>query len=145
VERVADHGLYRAKYTVPKAGDAKLTSEVMVTRVDAETNASLAKTMADFVSLFDGSDESPPKPEHFRVGEFEVTWVELAGTYRFPMGPPVGPQKRAAAHLLKENWRGIAAGVKTNDRGSWFFRLVGPDDSVAAARSAFRGMIESVK
>jgi len=145
VERVADRGLYRAKYSVPTAGDAKLTAEVMVSRVDAAAKGDLQKTIADFVSLFEGADKSPPKPEHFRVGDFEVTWVEVAGTYRFPMGPPVGPQKRVAAHMLKENWRGVAAGVKTKSRGSWFFRLVGPDDSVAAARSTFRTMIETLK
>jgi len=46
IERAADRGLYRAKYTVPKAGDAKLNSEVMVSRIDVEDNASLDKTMA---------------------------------------------------------------------------------------------------
>ncbi len=145
VERVANQGLYRAKYTVPMAGDAKHTAEVMVSRVDAARGGDLQETIAGFLGLFEGAGKTPPKPEQLEVGDFEVTWVEVAGTYRFPMGPPVGPKKQAAAHVLKKGWRGVVAGVKTKSRGSWFFRLVGPDDSVAAARSSFRTMIETLK
>ena len=145
VERVAKHGLYRAKYTVPTAGDAKLTAEVLVSKIDAEEKGNLPMTIAKFLRLFEGPDSQNPKREEFQVGTFNVTWVEIAGTYRFPMGPPLGPQKQAAAHMLKKGWRDIAAGVKTKSRGSWFFRLVGPDDSVAAARSSFRPMIENLK
>jgi hypothetical protein len=35
--------------------------------------------------------------------------------------------------------------VRTKDRGNWFFKLVGPDETVQAARSAFRRMVESAR
>lgn len=145
VERVAKQGLYRAKYTVPTAGNAKLTAEVLVSKIDANEKADLPTAAANFLRLFENTTHKNPKRERFKVGTFDIMWIEIAGTYRFPIGPPVGPQKQAAAHVLKENWRGIVVGVKTKSRGSWLFRLVGPDDSVAAARSTFRSMIDSVK
>ena len=39
----------------------------------------------------------------------------------------------------------IGAVVHTKDRGNWFFRLVGPDATVQAAKSDFFAMIESAK
>ena len=79
------------------------------------------------------------------VREFQIRIVEIGATYRFPMGPAAGPNKKHAAHVIKEGWRGIAAGVVTPDRGNWFFRLVGPNDSVAATRSAFITLLESLQ
>jgi hypothetical protein len=145
VERVAQRGLYRAKYTVPTAGNAKLTAEVLVTKIDANEKANLPRAIADVLRLFESPDGQKPTREQFQVRDFSIMWAEIEGTYRFPMGPPVGPQKQAAAHVLKKDWRGIVVGVKTKSRGRWLFRLVGPEDSVAAARSTFRSMIESLK
>jgi hypothetical protein len=39
----------------------------------------------------------------------------------------------------------LGAVVKTKGRGNWFFRLVGPNETVIASKSAFRTMLESVK
>ena len=61
------------------------------------------------------------------------------------MGPPMGPNQRRAAHVIKENWRAIGAVVITEDRGRWFFRLVGPNDTVEGTRSAFMTMLEGLQ
>ena len=47
--------------------------------------------------------------------------------------------------MLKEDWRAIAAGVETKDRGNWYFQLVGPNDTVLAARSSFHDMLRSLR
>jgi hypothetical protein len=47
--------------------------------------------------------------------------------------------------MVKENWRLLGAVVKTPDRGNWFFKLVGPNETVQAARATFRTLIESAR
>jgi hypothetical protein len=75
----------------------------------------------------------------------QVAMLEVGATYKFPVGPRIGPKNKAPATVLKEHWRAIAYGVKTKDRGNWLLRMVGPDDTVAAARSSFRSMVEALK
>jgi hypothetical protein len=145
VERTADHGLYRAKYKIPAAGDAKHQAEVMVQRLGRGPKAEVAPKLEEFLGSFEGPGSKEPKREKFSVRGMEVELVEVAATYKFPMMPPMGPQKKTMAHVLKDNWRGIMAGVKAGDRGNWVFQMVGPDDSVAASRSAFRSVLDSIE
>ena len=79
------------------------------------------------------------------VGSFKVETVEVKGTYKIDLGPKLGPGKRPPAQMVRENYRLVGAVVKTPDRGNWFFKMVGPDESVLAAKSAFRAMLESVR
>ncbi len=145
VQRLAKRGEYRAKYEVPPQGNGKHPAELLVSHLGRGSNADVSKKLAELAAQFEGAVAKSPKREQLKVGNFTVEWLNIGGTYKFPMGPPMGRRKRHAAHVLKDNWRGLAAGVRTPKRGNWFFRMVGPEDTVQAARSAFRNMIENVK
>jgi len=145
VERTAKDGRYRGKYRSPAAGADKHGAELLVSRLSSPSKLPTERKL--FVKLF----KQGPKTAPVRVGKkaagvgAEVEVVEVSGTYRHPMGPAIGPQKRHAAHQLKENWRGLLATVDAKARGAWVFRLIGPDDSVKAARSAFINLVENLR
>ena len=145
-DQTAERGLYRARYKIPKAGDAKHPAELLVTHIGKTTKAELDAKHAGLVAEFEKPTEHPRRTS-FAVGDIAVRMVEIAGTYKFPVGPQVGAgnQKKHAAHMLKPGWRGIGASAKTAANDTWFFKLVGPDDSVQAARSAFENMLRSVR
>jgi hypothetical protein len=145
VERTAEHGEYRAKYQIPSAGNAKHEAEVLVRYLGRGSKADVTTAIDELLSDFEGPGSMNPTRESFEVGSMKVTMLEVGATYKFPMGPRIGPKKKAPAQVIKDNWRAIAYGVKTTDRGSWFFRMVGPNDAVVAARSSFRAMIEGLK
>lgn len=141
LEKDAPSGNYRAKYAVPSQGDAKLAAELMVQRF---TGPSQLEQERDYVvGLFEKTDG--PKTDTGKAGELDVTWIEIAGDYKFPMGPPMGKTRKHSAHVIKSDWTAIMALVKTPQHGHWFFRMVGPKDTVAAARSTFRSMIDALK
>lgn len=142
VERTAESGVYRAKYTIPTAGDAKHPAELLVWTVDSAKD--LDTERRDLTEAFEGK-EVDPDTESLTVGDFDVKLTEIAGRYKFPVGPPMGKSKKRAAHMLKDDWRALLATVDAPTRGRWIFRMVGPDDTVQAARGAFRTMIQGLK
>jgi hypothetical protein len=71
------------------------------------------------------------------VNGLRVTSLDLPGTYRpSPMGGGA-TEPRPGSRLL--------AAVIEGDDGPWFFRAVGPDATVAAAKAGFDAMLGSVE
>jgi hypothetical protein len=145
VEKTAERGLYRAKYTLPASGNAKHPAEVLVQHLGTGKKADPAAKLAELAGEFEGKGSDEVAREELEVGRLQIELIEVTGAYRFPMGPPIPGKHKPLAHVIKDDWRAIAAGVRTPDGENWLFRMVGPSDSVAAARSAFRNMIESLK
>ena len=72
------------------------------------------------------------------VGSLEVLVVEVAGTYNGGMTMTSAPATPMPGYRLLG---AIAPGPDAN----WFFKLTGPDATVAAQREAFLGMVRSLK
>ncbi len=143
--RTALKGEYRGKYQIPTSGDAKHQPEMLVTYLGKGKDADPIARVARFRDAFEGPNVATAQVETIHVGELTVRVLELAATYKFPIGPPMGKKKKSAAMVLKKNWRGLGAAVTTPKRGNWFFQLVGPDDAVAAARDDFRTMLKGLR
>lgn len=100
---------------------------------DALSNA---KRWAGQFRLADGNDgQSAMKTREMAVGEIRVLLVEVAGTYVGGMGT-AGGEKQGYALL-----GAIAQGPDAN----WFFKLTGPEKTVASQKDAFEKMIRSLK
>ena len=86
------------------------------------------------------ADKNPPKAkvEKKKGINVDVTRVEVFGHYVAPVMP--GQPGRND----KPNYRLLGAIVITPDNG-YFFKLTGPDKTVAAASKAFDDLIESMK
>lgn len=102
---------------------------------DAQSNA------ARWAGQFRRPDGKPIgdgfKTREIKVGDIPVLMVEVTGTYVGGMGgTPSGPE-RPNQMLLGA----IAKGPDAN----WFFRATGPKATMEAQRSAFEGMIRSLK
>ena len=143
LEQSAERGSVRARYGIPSAGESKHPAELLVTVV--EGGVDVGSMLDELLAQFEGEEVSRARREQFTVGTLEVELLDVGGTYKMPMGPQMGKSKKHAANVLKERWRAIAAGVKTQGRGTWMFRLLGPNDAVEAARGAFRAMIDGMQ
>ena len=139
-------GVKKASYNVPKAGNDKEEGEVLVTFNGTGDRGDPAKSFKEWFDQFDGNLGPTAKREEFVNGHgLKVETVEVAGTYKVALAPPVGPQKKSAVQMVKNNFRLVGAVVKTPDRGNWFFKLTGPDDTVQSTRSALRALLESAR
>ena len=135
----------KATYKVPPAGGDKEEAEVNVVFFGTGAEGDPDKRFKEMFGQFDGDVGATAARESFEVRGMKVEVVDTMGTFKMGLTPPVGPKKQAPVAMVKQGHRLYAAVVKTPDRGNWFFRMTGPDATVQAARSAFRGMLETVK
>lgn len=138
-------GPQKAAYRIPQVGNDKEEATLEVFFYGTGAEGSPEKQFTAWFGQFDGNVGTTAKREKFTVGSFEVETVEVAGTYKIPLGPAVGARKKSPMQMVKENFHLLGAVVKTPDRGNWFFKVAGPNDTVEAMRGAWRTVLESSK
>ncbi|WP_437564803.1 hypothetical protein [Sorangium sp. So ce542] len=138
-------GPRKALYKVPRAADDKDDVEVQVLSFGLGSKGDVEANFREWFAQFDGDVGAKARRESFEVRGMRVELVEVAGTYKIPLGPQGGSRRRAPVEMVKDGYRLVGAAVRTPDRGNWFFRMVGPDETVQSARSGFRSVLESVR
>jgi hypothetical protein len=140
------NGPRKAAYKVDKAGADKEETTVDVLFFGTGAKGDVEANFKEWFAQFDGDLGATATREKLRVGELEVEVVDTKpSTFKVPLTPPVGPKKQPPVQMVKSGFRLHGAAVRTKDRGTWFFRMIGPDETVQAARPAFRKMLESVR
>jgi hypothetical protein len=126
----------KATYKIPKAEGDVEQPELAVTTAGGSIDANVDR----WVGQFDEGAKGTLKRETKKVGAWDVTIAEMKGTFSgmaMPGAPnPGGP---------KPGWAMLAAIVPVDGDTRWFFKMTGPDKSVAAARKDFDAMIGSLR
>lgn len=79
---------------------------------------------------------SQPERDTFSAGDFRVTWVHAVGTLKGgTMGGPAEEQPNSA----------LLGAVVEGAQGPWFFKLTGPDKTLAEQKDAFLGLLKSAR
>ncbi|WP_104982513.1 hypothetical protein [Sorangium cellulosum] len=138
-------GPQKAVYRVPRSGDDKDDAEVHVLWFGLGSKGDVEANFKEWFSQFDGDVGARARRGAFEVRGLRVETVEASGTYAIALGPKAVARKRAPVEMVKDGYRLLGAAVRTPDRGTWFFRMVGPDETVQSARSALRILLESVR
>jgi len=137
------HGARKATYRI-KGGD-KEEAELEVFFFGTGKAGDPTPILAEWKKQFDGDVVEDKKTDAFTSAAGKVDWIELSGTYKQGLSPPVGPKKKSPVQMVKKNFRLLGAVVHTKDRGNWFFKLKGPEDTVQSVKSGFRTMLETAK
>lgn len=124
-----------ATYVVPAAkGDAE-PGECGIFYFGEGQGGSAQQNVDRWVGQFEGAKSQPQKKE--KLGGFDVTTIEVDGTYASSMGGPMGPK------TPKPNFKLLGAIVE-GPKGNVFFKLTGPAKTVEAARADFMKMLKGV-
>jgi len=136
----------RAGYAVPKVGDDKEDGEALVLFFGTGSPGDRDKQWDPWFKQFDG-DAKTAATRTTIVGAhgIAVDVFEVAGNYKLNIGPHRPGQVRSPVQMVKNSYRMLGAVAHTKDRGNWFFRLVGPDATVTAAKPDFMAMLQSVE
>lgn len=138
-------GQKKAVYKVPRAGNDKEDAELTVAFFGTGSEGDEQKRFKEAFGQFDGDVGAAAQRSELEVKGTKVEIADVTGTYKIALTPPVGPTKRSPVQMVKPTYRMMLAVVKTSERGNWYFKLVGPDETVQAARSGFRTVLESVR
>lgn len=126
----------RAQYRVPgTAGPGECVVFYFGPGQGGAAQANAARWASQFRVQGGGDPTSAMKTRQLTTGNVKLMMVEVAGTYAGGMG---GTAVELPGYMLLG---AIAEGPDAN----WFFKLTGPQKTVAAQRGAFEAMIRSLR
>ncbi|WP_050436051.1 hypothetical protein [Chondromyces crocatus] len=142
---VVKNGYEKAAYKVPRAPSDKDDTEVRVMFFGTGSHGDVEKNFQTWLNQFEGKVGVGQQRSSFAVREMQVEMVELPGTYKVALAPPSRRLGKSPVEMVKENFRLLGAVVRTKDRGNWFFKVVGPDETVQATRETLRTLLQSAR
>lgn len=119
-----------------KADDA---ARLTVMAAGGSVEANVARWVGQFQGTEGGADRAAAKTEKIEVNGMPTTIVDLAGTYVDSPQGPFGPKVERPEHRL------VGAIVETKGEGVYFFKLIGPEKTVAAGAEKFREMVGTLR
>ncbi len=139
-EPTSDHRMiqYRLRGESKQAGDARL----VVYHFGKQGVSSLEENITRWAAQFRQPDGGPSldvaRREDIEVNGVQVHTIELEGTYVAAVAPG------SDEHLDLPD-RGLRAAVVSTDAGAYFFKVVGPTETVERWDSSYHEMIASLK
>lgn len=124
--------------TPPEGVEAK-PARLTLMAAGGSVQANLARWVGQFQGTEGGADRSGAKTAKLTVEGMPATIIDVSGTYLESAGGPFGPK------TPRPGYRMLGAIVETGGSGNYFFKLVGPADTVDPAAEGFRTMIESLR
>lgn len=121
-----------ATYHPPLAKGDTAQTEVVVARAGGSIDANIER----WIGQFEGAGKDTRSKE--KIAGFDTTFVEVSGTYQG------GMSMSDQAPKAEPGWTLHAAIVETPGM-SYFFKMIGPSASVAAARAGFDAMIRGIQ
>lgn len=123
------------EFSVPAPSDSEAEpARLTLMAAGGSVQANLARWVGQFQAT-----ERDPKTERLTVDGMPATVIDLSGTFLQSAGGPFGPK------TPRPGYRMLGAIVETGAAGNYFFKLVGPAETVDPAAEGFRGMIESLR
>lgn len=120
-----------AEIEVPAAGDDKSPGEFVVFNFGAGGGGGVQANVDRWIGQFD-SEGRKVKVWKGKASPGEYTLVELTGTYKKPIGPPIQMKSKPMP-----GWRVLGV-VLQAEGGPYFIKLDGPDKTINAAANDFR-------
>ena len=128
---------------VPKCeGEAEEAKDGRLTIMGAggSVQANIDRWYGQYVQPDGSETKDVAKVTEEKVGQCEVTFVDITGTL---MDSPGGPMAGGKT-IERENYRTLAAIIQAGEVGQYFVKLYGPRKTIDENESAFKSFIESM-
>ena len=124
-----------ATYLVPAAKGDSEGGECGVFYFGEDQGGGVEQNLQRWVSQFEGA--KPPVQKKEKLGGFQVTTIEVEGTFANSMGGPMAPKTPKSGFKL-------LGAIVEGPKGNVFFKLTAPVKTAEAARTEFVKMLKSV-
>lgn len=132
-------GMRTGQWTVPgKDGDAELVVYYFGPSGAGGADANLERWIGQFEQADGSPSQSKAKIDKKTVGTLSVITVEVSGRYVAAMTPGSDQKNDKPDHML------LGAIVETMN-GPYYFKMVGPKETMTAAQKPFAALIDSLK
>jgi gluconolactonase len=130
-EKESTSSFRAAEIEVPGSGDDKTPGELVVFHFQGG-GGGVQANVDRWIGQFE-SDGRNVKVFQGKSAQGEYTLVELTGTYKKPIGPPIQMRSKPMP-----GWRVLGVVLQTADGGPYFIKLDGPDKTIAGVANNFR-------
>jgi len=131
----------RAQYRLPRVGGDPEDAELVVFFFQGEggsVEANIERWIAQFARPDGGPPSDAARTERRQVNGIPVTIVEVSGTYMASSGPMLSEVQ------AKPQFRMLAA-VAEAAGGPWFFKLTGPQKTIARWEESFYTFLDTFR
>ncbi len=137
-EQTPTSSMRKAQYALPSpGGDAEL-AVFNFPGQGGSVGANIDRWIGQFTQPDGSSSKAKAKTRQKQVSGLQVTILDLSGTYTGGMMPGM------SGGTANSGYRMIAAVVETTE-GPWFFKLVGPEKTVAEWLASMDQMLDSLQ
>jgi hypothetical protein len=129
-------------FRIPHLADDKRDAEMIVFHFGGgggSADANVKRWKGMFIPPEGKKIDDVAKVENFKVGDVDVTYLDIEGTYRFKERPDP-----AAKEELRPDHRMLGV-VFESSKGPYFFRLVGPAKTVTQNKKPFEDWVKGFK
>ena len=142
IEQTPDSRMRKAQFRLPRAtgdnDDGELTVFYFGRGQGGSTDANISRWIGQ-VSQPDGSSSRDKATIRTgKVSGFRMTQVDVSGTLKASSMPGLRQQPERPSYRL-------LGAVLESPQGPWFFKLIGPEKTIARWSESFRQFIESAK
>jgi hypothetical protein len=142
VEQAPSSSMRQAQFSLPRAEGDTVDGELVVFYFGAGQGGSVEANIDRWIGQFgqpDGSSsKNRAKTSKTEISGMTVSLVDVTGIYQAPIMPGAPERHNSAGYRM------LAAVVETS-QGPWFFKLVGPERTIAKWSDSFDQLIKSIK
>lgn len=120
-----------AEFEVPPAKGDTASGELAIFHFGKQGAGGVQANIDRWIGQFE-EDGRTVKIFDLKNDSAEYTLVDLTGTYKKPIGPPIQRKSKAMP-----GWRVLGV-ILSSENGNYFLKLDGPEKTVAAAEHEFR-------
>jgi len=131
--RIIEH-----EFSIPPAEGDENEARLTIMNAGGSIEANIQRWVGQFSQQDGGSTAERTKSEETTVAGCTVHIVDISGTFADRRGP-------FAPAVKRPKYRMLAAIVETKNVGNYFFKLVGPQKTMAANEEKFKKMIGSLE
>lgn len=144
VEEPTTSQLRWKQFRLPVVGNDKDNAELIIFFFGTGSGGSADDNIKRWKDMFVPPEKKTiddvAKVEKHKVGDVNVTYVDVNGTYKF-RAQPANPN---SATMLRPNYRLLGV-VFESPKGPYFMRLVGPADTVGHHKKGFDSWLKAFK
>lgn len=130
-----------AQYTIPRVKGDDADAELAVFHLGT-AGGGVDETFARWQGTFDDAAVKAAKRTERKAGSMSVFVLEVAGKYRADLAMMAAD---AGANEPERQGMRLIGAIVMSPSGPYFFKLLGPDKTVAAARDDFLKLLDSCK
>jgi hypothetical protein len=124
--------IVEAEFELPRVDGDEHNGRLTLMYSGGDRHEVIANRTAEFIH----DPEHPPKVTSLRIGEVDGSWVDLRGEWKGPSFRPIEP---------RPDYRMLLVIIPFSSHSSFYAKLTGPRETIAAHEEEFREFVESAK